>query len=119
MCGWTPCCNSECALRSARTCTKTAKCCNNGIKTTLTGINCDKCGTYDSVTGGLCLPKTFTYNAPRRCPDGTEFDALGLLCYPKCRDGYHKNPGDIVSCWNNKPTTKLITGTKTPTITSN
>lgn len=58
-----------------------------------------------------------TRDAPRTCPDGTEFDAVKVLCFPKCRNGYHKNPGDIVSCWNDKPLSKLITGTKAPTIT--
>ena len=92
-------CGSNCTV---------AKCCNNGIKTTLTGVNCDKCGTYDSTTGGDCIAAVVTRNAPRTCPDGTEFDDLKALCYPTCKNGYHKNPGDVVSCWNNNPTTKPI-----------
>jgi hypothetical protein len=58
-----------------------------------------------------------TRDAPRTCPSGTEFDDGKLLCYPKCRDGYYKNPADVVSCWNNKPTTIPITGTKAPKLT--
>lgn len=45
---------------------------------------------------------------------GGDLDAIGALCYPGCRTGYHKNPGDIVSCWNDLPTSRKITesGTK-------
>ncbi len=68
----------------------------------------------DAVT--TCSGGVVTRDAPRTCPNGTEFDDLKLLCYPRCREGYHKNPGDIVSCWNNKPTTKMITGSKVPRI---
>jgi hypothetical protein len=58
-----------------------------------------KCKT----TGGI-----LTRNVPRHCRDGFEFDDLNAYCYPKCRDGYKKRPGDIVTCWNEKPITKPI-----------
>ncbi len=101
-------CNAE---RCGTTCT-VAKCCDKGLKTTLTGVNCDKCGTYDSCTGGDCIGEIKTRPAPRSCPSGKEFDDLKTLCYEKCRDGYEKRPGDVVSCWNKKPTTIAITDKK-------
>jgi len=102
-----------CASKTAVTCSPgAAKCCNNGIKTTLTGVNCDKCGTYDSCIGGDCIGAVVTRKAPRTCPTGYNFDSgdpakIGL-CYESCRDGYESRPGDIVSCWNKKPTSIVI-----------
>jgi len=117
-CGLATYCDSECANRSARTCSRTSKCCDNGLKTTLTGINCDKCGTYDSTTGGDCVGAAVTRNAPRTCKSNREFDDLKSLCYPKCNDGYVKKPGDVVSCWNKDPIIKPITDTLIPLLTN-
>ncbi len=55
-------------------------------------------------TGGYVT----TRKSPRTCPEGYEFDELGLLCYESCRDGYESRPGDVVSCWNKKPTSIVI-----------
>lgn len=107
-----------CGSRTPKTCSPgAAKCCNNGIKTTLTGINCDKCGTYDSCTGGDCVGAIVTRKAPRTCPDGYNFDSgdpahIGL-CFEGCKDGWESRPGDIVSCWNKKPTSIVIPASNT------
>jgi hypothetical protein len=107
------CRTDPCGSRTPKTCSPgPAKCCNDGLKTTLTGINCDKCGTYDSCTGGTCVGAIVTRKAPRSCPTGYNFDSgdplkIGL-CYEDCRDGYESRPGDIVSCWNKKPTSITI-----------
>jgi hypothetical protein len=101
-------CDSECSHYSARTCSRTEKACNNGIKTSLEDLNCEKCGTYDSTTGGDCVLGTVTRDARRSCPSDREFDDGSVLCYPKCRAGYSKRSGDVVSCWNNKPTSISI-----------
>jgi len=114
-CGLTTRCDPiiPCGSRTPRTCSPgPAKCCNNGLKTTLTGVNCDKCGTYDSCTGGDCVGAVVTRKAPRSCPTGYNFDLgdplkIGL-CYENCRDGWVSRPGDIVSCWNKKPTSITI-----------
>lgn len=84
-----------------------------------------KCPTGQSSDGTSCWEDVVTKcdggfvtrDAPRTCPSGTEFDDNKLLCYPKCRDGYYKKPDDNISCWNNKPTTIPIKGTKPPKIT--
>ena len=98
-----------CGARTPTTCSPgAAKCCDTGIKTSLTGINCDKCGTYDSCT---CIGGVVTRNAPRSCPSGYSFDSSDLtktLCYEDCKDGYESRPGDIISCWNKKPTSITI-----------
>lgn len=102
-----------CGSRTPKTCSPgPAKCCDKGLKTTLTGINCDKCGTYDSCTGDTCIGAIVTRKAPRSCPSGYNFDSgdplkIGL-CYEKCRDGWESRPGDIISCWNKKPTSITI-----------
>ena len=36
-------------------------------------------------------------NAKQSCVDDKEL--ISGLCYEKCKDGYHKRPGDIISCW--------------------
>jgi hypothetical protein len=102
-------CGAEC---------KIVRGCPNGLKTTLTGINCDKCGTYYSTTGGDCVGATVTRNAPRTCKSNREFDDLKSLCYPKCNDGYVKKPGDVVSCWNKDSIIKPITDTVIPLLTN-
>ena len=55
-----------------------------------------------------CTGGTKTRLAPRSCPDGYEFDDTRILCYPKCREGYRKRPGDVVLCWNTNPPIKTI-----------
>lgn len=103
----------DCAWSTPKTCSPgPAKCCNNGIKTSLIAANCDACGSYDSCTGNDCIGAAVTRNAPRTCPTGYSFDSgdplkIGL-CYNDCPDGYETRPGDIVSCWNKKPTSKVI-----------
>ena len=114
-CGLTTSCDpiDPCGSRTPRTCSPgPAKCCADGLKTTLTGINCDKCGTYDSCTGDDCVGAVVTRKAPRTCPSGYNFDSgdplkIGL-CYENCRDGWESRPGDIISCWNKKPTSIII-----------
>ncbi len=97
-----------CASKTPVSCSPgPAKCCDDGIKTTFTGINCDKCGTYESCTGGDCIGEIKTRDAPRSCPSDKEFDDAKTLCYEKCRDGFEKRPGDVISCWNKKPTIKI------------
>lgn len=107
------CRTDPCGSKTPVTCSPgPAKCCANGLKTTLTGINCDKCGTYNSCTGGDCVGAIVTRKAPRTCPTGYNFDSsdplkIGL-CYENCKDGWESRPGDIVSCWNKKPTSITI-----------
>jgi hypothetical protein len=109
----TKCSTDQCASRTPKVCSPgPAKCCANGLKTTLTGINCEKCGTYDSCTGGNCIGAIVTRSAPRSCPVGYNFDSgdplkIGL-CYEECRDGYTSRAGDIINCWNKKPTSIVI-----------
>ena len=38
-----------------------------------------------------------TRKASRSCKKG--YSLIGALCYKDCGDGYHRNPGDIVSCY--------------------
>ena len=69
--------------------------------------SCDGCGCIKQSVNKDC--------------HGGDLDALGALCYPGCRSGYHKKPGDVVSCWNDLPTSKLITekGLKVPVCNGN
>ena len=86
-CGWKgwKCCWNSCKW-------KTPKCCDNGLKTTLTGINCSKCGTYKNCTGGVV-----TRNSGYYCDGGKE--KKGLLCYDTCPAGYKYNDPNVpVSC---------------------
>lgn len=78
------------------------------------GGNCyEKCG--DQIcTGNVCVPLTgITRNAPRSCPNGTEFDDDKLLCYPVCKQGYSKK---LLFCVNNKAISKPINDIKLPTL---
>ena len=112
-------CWDECHSRTDKTCSPGPdKCCDNGIKTTLTGINCAKCGSGQQCSGDDCVGaiatrsldctggNVVTRTATRTCPDGYEFDALEALCYPKqCRPGYRMVG---LTCWRNKPDAILI-----------
>jgi hypothetical protein len=113
---WDGCC-SRGALRECYGCVKTDWCASRtSVTCTENKSSCKNCGSTGRRNDGIsCWEDSkcsgcgcIKQGVNKDCGNG-DLDALGALCYPKCRNGYHKNPGDIVSCWNDNPTSKPIT----------
>ena len=100
-------CTSECAQRKWGKCVwyrdvdcKVAHIVRDADRSCPNGWRNDGTSCWEDkvCTGGIK-----TRDAPRSCPSNREFDDAKTLCYPKCREGYSKRPGDVISCWNDKP----------------
>jgi len=106
--GW-----NTCDHTTPRWCVNNVNCCDWNFWKARCNRTCNP-----TCVGGDCIGGVNTRHAPRRCPEGTEFDLWNVLCYTKCRNGYNDRGGsDVVNCWNDKPWTKIITDTHFPKIT--
>ena len=71
----------------------------DGLKNVVSGVKTctgwkDECNKTIFNTWTGCA---VTRDAKQTCIDDKEL--ISGLCYEKCKDGYHKRPGDVISCW--------------------